>query len=295
MLALSIIIIEAVLIAAMVLGSAQGATAGRDTIFAAIMIVVNGVVGLSLFLGGLKHKEQGYNFQGALAYLAVIVPIASIGLILPRVTAGEPPGSVTTPQAWGILVASVFLYGTFLIVQVGRHQGYFVEAGAQGGGKVAGEQGAAGRSGVGRQALLLIASILPIVLLAKQLSKLIDHGIAVLGAPAALGGVLIAVLVISPKGITAVKAALANQPQKAINVGFGSAAPALGLTIPVVLAIGIVTGKTLIMGLVPAEAVLLGITLLQATITFGGPRTTVLEGAAHLVLFLVYVVLLFSP
>lgn len=300
-LALSIIIIEAFLIAAMVLGSAQGATAGRDTIFAAIMIVVNGVAGLALFLGGLKHREQDYNFQGALAYLAVIVPIASIGLILPRVTTADPAGSVTTLQAWGILLASVFLYGTFLLVQVGRHKGFFVEAGGAGKAGRAGSAGSAGeaaegdRAGVGRQALLLVASILPIVLLAKQLSKLIDHGIEVLGAPPALGGVLIALLVISPKGITAVKAALANQPQKAINVGFGSAAPALGLTIPVVLAIGIVTGRTLIMGLVPAEAVLLGVTLLMAAITFAGPRTTVLEGAAHLVLFLIYVVLLFSP
>ncbi len=292
MLALSIIIIEAVLIAAMVLGSAQGATAGRDTIFAAIMIVVNGVAGLALFWGGLRHREQDYNFQGALAYLAVIVPIASIGLILPRLTDAAPPGSVSRPQAIGILVASLFLYGTFLVVQVGRHKGYFVEVGASDGPVRA---SGASRAGGGPQTLLLVVSILPIVLLAKQLSTLIDHGIAQLGAPAALGGVLIALLVISPKGVTAVKAALANQPQKAINVGFGSAAPALGLTIPVVLAIGLVTGKTLIMGLAPAEGALLGITLLMATITFSGPRTTVLEGAAHLVLFFIYVVLLFSP
>jgi Ca2+:H+ antiporter len=133
------------------------------------------------------------------------------------------------------------------------------------------------------------------VLLAKQLAKLIDHGIALLGAPPALGGILIALLVISPKGVSAVKAALANQPQKAMNLGIGSAAPAIGLTIPVILAIGLITGKTLIMGLVPGEMVLLALTLVLSTLTFSGPRTTLLEGAAHLVVFFMYIVLVFAP
>ena len=294
-LALSIILIEVVLIATMVLGSEQGATVGRDTVFAAIMIVGNLVLGLSLLLGGLKHGEQNYNLPGAAAYLAVIIPLATIGLILPSFTTASPTGSVTPIQAAATMVATLFLYGVFLAIQVGRHSAFFAEAP---GGAAAGVSAAAGSEpggSVGKHTLLLIVSILPIVLLAKQLAKLIDHGIALLGAPPALGGILIALLVISPKGVSAVKAALANQPQKAMNLGIGSAAPAIGLTIPVILAIGLITGKTLIMGLVPGEMVLLALTLILSTLTFSGPRTTLLEGAAHLVVFFIYIVLVFAP
>jgi Ca2+:H+ antiporter len=296
-LALAIITIEAVLIGAVVLGSSNGPTMGRDTIFAANMIMINLAGGLALLLGGLHHKEQEYNLQGAAAYLAVIIPLAVIGLILPSFTHAEPRGSVTPIQAAAIAILTIFLYVIFLILQIGRHQHFFTEVRSG----LAGEVTAAPdvvkppKGSVARHTILLLAGILPIVLLSGNLAKLIDRGIAILNAPSALGGVLIALIVVSPKAISAISAGIADQPMRAVNLALGSCAPAIGLTVPVILGIGIIAGRTVIMGLGPGEVVLLALTLLLSALTFSGPRTTLLEGAAHLVVFFMYVVLIFSP
>ena len=296
-LALAIIIIEAVLIGAAVLGSSNGPTMGRDTILGANMIMINAAGGLALLLGGLRHKEQEYNLQGAAAYLAVVMPLAVIGLILPGFTQAVPRGSVTPLQAAAIAVLTVFLYIIFLLLQIGRHQHFFMEAesGATAEAAAVTDVPEKPKGTVGKHILLLLAGILPIILLSGNLAKLIDRGIALLHAPSALGGVLIALLVVSPKAISAVSAGIANQPMRAMNLALGSCAPAIGLTIPVVLAIGLFAGKTLIMGLDPSMDVLLALTLLLSALTFSGPRTTLLEGAAHLVVFCMYIVLIFNP
>jgi Ca2+:H+ antiporter len=295
-LALAIIIIEAVLIGAVVLGSNNGPTMGRDTIFAANMIMINATGGLALLLGGLRHKEQEYNLQGAAAYLAVIIPLAVIGLILPGFTHAEPRGSVTHIQAAAIAILTIFLYVIFLILQIGRHKHFFTEVQSNSATEVnvASDKKPAKRL-ISKHTLLLLTGILPIILLSGSLAKLIDKGIAILNAPSALGGVLIALLVVSPKAISAVSAGIADQPMRAVNLALGSCAPAIGLTVPVVLGIGILAGKTIVMGLAPAEVVLLALTLLLSSLTFSGPRTTLLEGAAHLVVFFMYIVLIFSP
>ena len=121
--------------------------------------------------------------------------------------------------------------------------------------------------------------ILPIVLLAKQLAKLVDHGIAVLHAPPAIGGVLIALIVFTPEAMSALRAALDNQLQRAVNLCLGAVSSTIGLTVPAVLVIGLITGQSVILGLAPASIVLLGVTLVLCTITFCGPPTTILEGA----------------
>jgi Ca2+:H+ antiporter len=296
-LALAIITIEAVLIGAVVLGSDNGPTMGRDTIFAANMIMINAAGGLALLLGGLHHKEQEYNLQGAAAYLAVIIPLAVIGLILPSFTHAEPRGSVTPIQAAAIAILTVFLYAIFLLLQIGRHQHFFIEVRSEPAGEVtaAPDIDKPPKGSVTKHTLLLLAGILPIVLLSGSLAKLIDRGIALLNAPSALGGVLIALIVVSPKAISAVAAGIADQPMRAVNLALGSCAPAIGLTVPVILGIGIIAGRTVIMGLGPGEVVLLALTLLLSALTFSGPRTTLLEGAAHLVVFFMYLVLIFSP
>ena len=148
---------------------------------------------------------------------------------------------------------------------------------------------------IGRHPLLLVVTMLPILLLAKQLAKLIDHGIGVLGAPPAIGGVLIALIVFTPEAMAALRAALDNQLQRSINLCLGASASTIGLTVPAILAVGLVTGKTMVLGLDPSGVTLLALTLVLSTLTFSGPRTTVLEGAVHLVVFLVYIVLIFSP
>ncbi|HEY5705206.1 MAG TPA: hypothetical protein VIS96_06505 [Terrimicrobiaceae bacterium] len=297
-LTLSIVIIEVVLIAAVTFGSEAASTLGRDTMFAVLMIVLNGVVGLALLLGGLRHNEQAYNLQGAVAYLAVIIPLSVIALILPNFTQAEPVGSLTTTQAAFFSVFTVVLYGIFLVIQTGRHRRFFVESRPDAVAAAASTRherhDSAGRA-IGGHTLLLVITMLPIVLLAKQLAKLIDHGIGVLGAPPALGGVLIGLIVFTPESIAALRAALDNQLQRSINLCLGASVSTIGLTVPAILGVGLATGKTMVLGLDPTGVTLLALTLVLSTLTFSGPRTTVLEGTVHLVVFLVYIVLIFSP
>jgi Ca2+:H+ antiporter len=298
-LTLSIVIIEVALIGAVALSGEAVPTLGRDTMFAVLMIVLNGVVGLALISGGLRHHEQAYNLQGAVAYLAVIIPLSVIALILPSFTKAVPAGSLTTTQAVFFSLFTVLLYGIFLAIQTGRHRGFFVEphddAEPLAPVSTPHERRSVSFAVLGRHTVFLVITILPIVLLAKQLAKLIDYGIAVLGAPPALGGVLIALIVFTPEGIATLRAALNNQLQRSINLSLGAAASTIGLTVPAILCIGLATGKTMVLGLDPTGIALLALTLMLCTLTFSGSRTTVLEGTVHLVVFLVYLVLIFSP
>jgi Ca2+:H+ antiporter len=220
-----------------------------------------------------------------------------VALILPNFTQAVPAGSLTVIQAAFFSLFTILLYAIFLLIQTRRHQDFFVDA--QSGTSAGAGAGMHARRGPSAAAMvrhtgLLLVTLLPIVLLSGRLATLIDHGTAALAAPSALGGVLIAVIVFAPEGISALAAARANQLQRSINLCLGAAASTIGLTVPAIL-IGLVTGKTVILGLDPTGMTLLALTLILSTLTFSGPRTTVLEGAVHLVVFLVYVVLIFSP
>jgi Ca2+:H+ antiporter len=258
------------------------------------MIVLNGVVGLGLVLGGLRYGEQSYNLQGAAAYLAVIIPLSVFPLILPNFTVSTPDGSLTRFQAVAFSVLTIVLYGLFLALQTGRHRGFFVDPQPNATTDEA-EGKSATAGGVAGHSLLLVLSILPIVLLSKSLAGFLDRGIAALGAPEALGGLLIAAVVFTPEAITALRAVTGNELQRAINLCLGAATSTLGMTVPAVLAISLYTGRSAVLGLAPTEMTLLTVTLILSTLTFSGPRTTMLEGAVHLVVFFVYVVLIFSP
>lgn len=300
-LTLTIIGLEGVLIGIAILTSDAGATIGRDTLLGANMIMINFAGGLALFLGGLRHREQTYNFQGTSAYLAVVIVLCTLGFILPNFTQATPHGSVTKLQSAGIVIVTLFLYVTFLLMQIGRHKHFFVEPdpasnvrtetpAADTSGETAKDKG-----GIGKLALLLLAGVVPVLLLGKYLTTLLDFASEKLGTPPSLGGVIIALIVVSPKLVSSIKAGLADEPQRAVNLALGSCAPAMGVILPIILIIGLVTGQTIIMGIVPAEVVLLALTLVLAALTFSGPRTTLLEGAAHLIIFVMYIVLMFSP
>src|SRR6516164_3185541 len=208
-LTLSIVIIEVVLIGAMALGGKSAPTLGRDTMFAVLMIVMNAAVGLCLLLGGLRHHAQAYNLQGAVAYLAVIIPLSVIALILPDFTHAFPTGSLTLTQAAFFSLFTVLLYGIFLAIQTGRHRDFFVELGANRGDAIAAAEVPDTRSvrvrEIGLHTSLLLLTMLPIVLLSKPLAKLIDYGLAVLDAPAAMGGLLVALIVFMPEGMAALR------------------------------------------------------------------------------------------
>lgn len=299
LLTLSIVVIEVALISALMLSAHSAPTLGRDTMFAVLMMVLNGVVGLALFLGGLRHREQAYNLQGAVAYLAVIAPLSVIGLILPKFKVSGPHDVLTKTQSFFFSLFTLLLYALFLAVQTVRHRTFFIEPslGVTSSGSAQSKPVHAQSTAreVGRHTLLLILLILPIVLLAKQLAKLLDYGITILHAPPAIGGVLIALIVFAPEGISALRAALNNQLQRAVNLCLGAATSTIGLTVPAVIGIGLVTGQLVVLGIDNSSAVLLATTLLLSVVTFCGPRTTVLEGAVHLVMFGVYIVLIFSP
>jgi Ca2+:H+ antiporter len=288
---------EMMMITAVMYSGPSESSLARDTMLAIVMIVLNGLVGVSLLLGGLRYHEQTYNLYGANAFLAVILPLAVLGLVLPSFTVSSPGPTLSPLQATFLILMSTGLYGVFLAIQTVRHRDYFISPSAA--------KAATNHPGVETHnelevrsaryhSLLLLTYVLPIVLLAKQIAVPIDYGIRVLGAPAALGGLLVAVLILSPESLAAVRAALANQLQRSINLALGTALSSISLTIPAVLTIGFITEKTIILGLDAANTVLLLLTLVVSMLTFALERTNVLLGAVHLLLFLAYLMLIFQ-
>ncbi len=285
----SIVAIEVMLISTVMLGGGAP-TVGRDTMFAVMMIVLNGVMGLSLIVGGLKHHTQGYSLPGASAYLSVIIPLVTIALILPSVTHSTDAATLNTAQSVLFAGATIVLYVIFLKIQTGRHRDLFVHGPSD-----EHEVEELNARTITKWTVLLLAAAVPIVLLSKNLDKVVDAEIDAIGAPGALTGVLIAMIVFTPEGSSALKAASRNQLQRTVNLCLGACLSTLGLTLPAVLTIGLITGETVILGVDPTGQVLIALTLLLSVVTFSGPRTTVLEGAVHLLVFGVYVVLVFSP
>jgi Ca2+:H+ antiporter len=298
-LTLAVISIEVSLIAAIMLNGNANPTLARDTMLAVVMIVLNGMVGVTLLIGGLRHGEQAFNLQGARAFLAVIAPLATMSLILPRFTTSTADPTLSRSQEFLFAVITIALYATFLAIQTRRHTGFFIQP-SSGAPFDVGNEGDHGHGDLNPRsipfhAVFLVLTMLPIVLLSKKLAVLVDHGTETLGAPAALGGVLVAILVLTPEGIAAFHAALANKLQRSVNICLGSALATIGLTVPAVLTIDLMTGMHVVLGLEATEIVLLVLTLFLSMLTFGGVRTNMLQGAVHLVVFLVYLVLIFDP
>ena len=285
--------IEVAMIVAIMYTGKGNPSLARDAMFAVVMIVMNGMVGLSLVLGGLRHHEQTYNLQGANAFLAVIVPLAVLCMVLPNFTTAVPGPTLSPTQAVFFIVMSIGLYGVFLAIQNLRHRAYFIAPEAPDAADVQPAAGPGFRS-VPYHAALLLAYMLPLVVLAKQLAVPIDLGITMLNAPIALGGFLVAVVVLSPESLSAARAALANELQRSVNILLGSVLATISLTIPAVLVIGFVTGRTIVLGLDAADMVLLVLTLGVSMLTFASPRTNVLLGAVHMLLFLAYLMLMFE-
>ena len=295
-LTLSVIVIEVAMISAVMLTGADNPTLARDTLFSVLMIVLNGMLGVTLLVGGLRHHEQSYNLQGATTYLGVLIPLAGLSLILPRYMEGAPGGEVTPLVGGWLIVVSAGLYGAFLWIQTLRHSGYFTQPQPRDGAEevCTDHHGNLLVRSIGYHALFLPLTMLPIVLLSKKMALLVEHGLTSLSGPQALGGLFIAVLVLAPEGVAAIKAAQENQLQRTVNIAMGSALSTIGLTIPAVLVIGMVTGKTVELGLTPANIYLLILTLLVTVVNFSAVRTNVLHGIVHLMLFITYLVLIFD-
>ena len=297
-LTLSVIGIEVMMISAVMLTGEGKPALARDTMFGIVMIVLNGMIGLALLMGGLRHHEQEYNLQGANSFLSLIVPLTVLGLLLPNFTSASAGPTLSVFQSVFLAIMSIGIYSLFLIIQNWRHREYFVKPAkaieAQGEGSAAGHAADIATNSITYHALFLVMYLLPVVVLAEEIALPIDHGIEVLHAPLALGGFLVAALILSPESLSATRAALANDLQRSINILLGSVLASIGLTIPAVLTIGLVTGKTIVLGLNPADSLLLVLTLAVCGLTFTSNRTNVLSGAVHLLLFLAYVMLIFA-
>jgi Ca2+:H+ antiporter len=296
-LTMAVISIEVMMMAAVMVTGGDKPTLARDTMYAVIMIALNGMVGITLLLGGLRHREQQYNLQGANAFLAVIVPLAILGLLLPNYTKATADPSFSAGQAVFMVLLSIGIYGVFLGIQTVRHRSLFVQPRLDqddNRDEVADEHGVAAPRSVPFHAAMLILYLAPLVVLTKKLAYPIDHGIQSLGFPYALGGLLVAVLILSPEALGAARAALANRLQRSINILLGSVLATISLTIPAVLVIGMLTGEHIVLGLDGEEAVMLMATMLVSILTFASGKTNVLQGAVHILLFLAYVMLIFD-
>ncbi|MEI8037339.1 MAG: calcium:proton antiporter [Verrucomicrobiota bacterium] len=266
----------------------------RDTIFAVVMLVLNGFMGLALLLGGLRHREQPYNLQSANAFLVMILPLTVLGLVLPNFTRATPGPTLSTFQMVFLSLMSIGIYGIFLYVQNLRHRGFFMAPDEAAGLGTAEDPGHHSSRSTLYHALMLGCYGLPLVMLAKQMAAPLDAVVIRLGAPMALGGFVMAVLVLTPESIAAIRAALANQLQRAVNILLGSVLASIGLTIPLVIAVALTTGRPLVLGLDPVDTVLLVLTLLTSMLTFSLPRTNILLGCVHLLLFAAYLMMMFD-
>jgi len=291
-LTIAVISIEVAIMATVMLHGGPNPTLPRDTVFAVLMIVLNGMVGVSVITGALRHHQQQYNLQGAVAFLAVITCLAVISLVVPTFTRSTPDQSLTVLQAVVFGTLTALLYIGFLGIQTMRHRTFFVETGESHG---EAHHVSGPKHSVYYHAVLLIVTLLPVVLLSKPLANVIDYAIEELKAPTAFGGILIAILVLSPEGLSAIQAARQNHMQRAVNLSLGSALSTIGLTIPTMLAISLMTGIPLELGLPAVETILLVLTLFIAHMTFSGAPTNILLGGVHIVLFIAFIVLVFNP
>jgi len=293
-LALAITVIEAALILSlMAAGGAATAALPRDTVYAAIMIIVSGVVGICLLVGGLRHHEQSFRPEGANSALTALITLAGLTLILPGFTTSSPGPTYTEPQLLFAAVASLVVWLVFVFVQTVRHRDYFLPRASA----ANGEHHAAPPSTALTWASfgLLMVSLVAVVGLAKVLSPGIEAALDAAGAPKSVIGIAIAMLVLLPETWAAVRAALANRLQTSLNLALGSALATIGLTIPVVAVAAVWLHIPLVLGIASKDLVLLVLTFLVSAITLSSGRTHMMQGAILLVLFATFVFLAFIP
>jgi Ca2+:H+ antiporter len=291
LLTLAVTIIEVALIATIMLGDKQVPTLARDTVFAVIMIVCNGLVGICIMAGGLRYREQDVQVSGSSLYLSVLIVMATITLIMPNYTLTTPGPVYSAAQLGFVSVVTVLLYGVFLYTQTVLHRNYFINEAAG----LADHGTHASNRMLALSIALLLVSLLAVVLLAKKFSLVVDFATARIGAPPAFAGILVALLILLPESVAAVTAARKNDLQKSINLALGSSLATIGLTIPAVAIAAYALDKQLVLGLNGQEMVLLVLTFILSMLTFGTGRTNILFGLVHLVVFAVFVFLVFVP
>jgi Ca2+:H+ antiporter len=276
----------------MLSGGPDKALLARDTVFAAIMIVCNGVVGLCILAGGIRHHSLAFRVEGTNPALTVLAALATFTLVLPTFTTSSPGPTFTPAQLGFAGLSSLVLYGTFVFVQTVRHRDYFLPAQAQDD-----DTHASPPTNVqtGTALALLLVSLVTVVGIAKALSPAIEAAVDAVGAPRSMVGIAIAALVLLPESLSAVRAALANRLQSSLNLSLGSALASIGLTIPAVALVSVLFRLPLSLGLGAVGMALLFLTLIVGTLTLATGRTTVLQGVVHLTILAAWLFLTLVP
>ena len=286
-LAIAVTVIEVSLIVSLMLsGAGDAATLARDTVFAAVMIILNGIVGLCLLAGGLRHREQRFTLRGVSASLSVLAAMSVLSLVLPNFVSSAPGPAYAPSQLVFVALVSLILYGSFVMVQTVRHRDYFLPESAALAHDAHAEPPST-RTAMAAFGVLLIA-LVSVVLLAKGLSGTVERAVLDAGLPLAVVGIVIAALVLAPEGLAAWRAARRNRLQTSLNLALGSALATIGLTIPSVAIVSLILGLPLSLGLAAKGMTLLALSLLTITLSLGTGRTTVMGGVVHLVIFAAY-------
>ena len=298
-LTLAVAAIEVSLMLQIMMSGTQAPSMLRDTVFATLMIMLNGMVGLSLVAGGWRHFEQTFNLRGALSFLHLIAPLSLILLVMPSRTLSSSGPTLIPAQEIFLGLLCILAYLLFLLMQTTRHKELFDNFTSDTNERNASEPSSLTTLNKPHSVLLsstgLIFAVTPIVLLAEFLGDFISYGIETLHAPAELGGLLIASLVLIPEGLSAYRGALNNQMQRSVNICLGSALSSIALTVPAVMLAAGLQDLKLVLGIGGGSSTMLYATLITVLITLMSGRTTVLQGHVHLVLFLGYLFLIFYP
>lgn len=282
-LAVAVTLLEAsIIVSLMISGGAGADTYARDTLFAAVMLILNGLLGISMLVGAIKYKEQSFETKSVTIPLVSLVSILVLTLILPNFTTSIAGPVYTTPQMIAVAVCCLVIYGSFVLTQTIRHRKYFLPA-------EAGHEKAVTKGEAFISLALLLVSLMVVVLLAKKLSPTMAEGIAAAGLPTALLGVAIAAVILLPEGIAAVRAARRNQYQTSINLGLGSALASIGLSIPTVVIVCTVMDLPLILGLDRKSMVLLVLSVFTVMLSLNKGRTNGLYAVVLLVNLMMYV------
>jgi Ca2+:H+ antiporter len=292
-LALAVTVIEAALVLfMMVAGGEAGAAIARDAIYAAVMITCNGVVGLCLLVGGLRHLEQSFRIEGTGSGLAALATLSALVLVSPTLRVNEP-GAYTKSQLVFVAITSLALWLVFIFIQTIRHRDYFLPSASPD------DEATHAAPPSSREAWqsfgLLLLSLVGVVGLAKILSPGIERAVLAANAPIAIVGVLIAMIVLLPEAGAALRAAHANRLQASLNLAIGSAMACIGLTVPVVVIAAVAFDLPLILGLGPASIALLALTYIVGAITLSSGRTNMMQGAIHLIIFAAFLFLTLVP
>jgi Ca2+:H+ antiporter len=284
-LALAVTLIEvALIVSLMTAGGEQAAGLARDTVFAAVMILLNGIIGLCLLLGGAKHREQSFSLDGVSASLVALGTIVIMTLVFPNFTVTTPGPYYSPGQLMLIAVVTLVIYGTFVFTQTVGHRQFFLD-----GADTSSAHAAIPGNGVTTaSSVLLLLCLAAVVLLAKKLAPSLEAAVERLGAPNALVGVIIAAIVLLPEGLAALRAARANRLQTSLNLALGSALASIGLTIPAVSFLSLYMNTHLQLGIDSKSTLLLMLSLFVAALVLRTGRTIILHGVVLLTVFVVY-------